>query len=335
MMRAVRLTGPCEPHEMVVSELPVPDPRPGWARMRVMAFGVNTSELYSRRGLSDPDFTFPRVLGIEGVGVVDAVAEGSAYRVGQKAAFMMGGLGREYDGSYAEYALVPEGIVIPFDSDLDWAVLGALPEMTQTAYGSIVSAMRAKSGDTILVRGATSSVGLMAVRLGARMGMAVVATSRRESARSLLHEAGAAHVVIDDGRIEQKVRECAPGGVGAALELVGIPVLADTLRCVRPGGMVSFTGSLTGVWSMEDFAPFRVIPSTVGLTTYHGQARDLPQEVLQDVLDAVARAEMSVPIAGVFHGLEQVGDAHRAMESHAAPGKNVVVLGQGGDGVRP
>ena len=123
--------------------------------------------------------------------------------------------------------------------------------------------------------------------------------------------------------------------MGAALELVGIPVLADTLRCVRPGGMVSFTGSLTGVWSMEDFAPFRVIPSTVGLTTYHGQARDLPQEVLQDVLDAVARAEMSVPIAGVFHGLEQVGDAHRAMESHAAPGKNVVVLGQGGDGVRP
>lgn len=199
--------------------------------------------------------------------------------------------------------------------------------MTQTAYGSLVHAMRARSGDTILVRGGTSTVGLMAVRLGVRMGMTVIATTRRESAHPVLNEAGAAHVVIDDGRIEEKVRALAPGGVDAALELVGIPVLGDTLRCVRPGGMVSFTGSLTDVWSMKDFSPFGLIPSTVGLTVYHGQAWDLPASVLQDVLDAVAVGEMSVPIVGVFSGLEQVPDAHRALDSHAAPGKNVVVLG--------
>ena len=162
---------------------------------------------------------------------------------------MMGGLGREYDGSYARYTLIPERIAIPFTSDLDWATIGAIPEMTQTAYGSLVHAMHARSGDTILVRGGTSTVGLMAVRLGVRMGMTVIATTRRESARPVLNEAGAAHVVIDDGRIEGKVRALAPGGVDAALELVGIPVLGDTLRCVRPGGMVSFTGSLTDVWS--------------------------------------------------------------------------------------
>ena len=91
-------------------------------------------------------------------------------------------------------------------------------------------------------------------------------------------------MVIDDGRIEGKVRAIAPGGVDAALELVGIPVLGDTLRCVRPGGMVSFTGSLTDVWSMKDFSPFGLIPSTVGLTVYHGQAWDLPASVLQEVL---------------------------------------------------
>ena len=106
----------------------------------------------------------------------------------------------------------------------------------------------------------------MAVRLGVRMGMTVIATTRRESARSLLNEAGAAHVVIDNGRIEGKVRAIAPGGVDAALELVGIPLLGDTLRCVRPGGMVSFTGALTEVWSMKDFSPFGLIPSNVGLT---------------------------------------------------------------------
>lgn len=327
VMDVIRLEGPCEIDDMRVSRLPVPQVRDGWMRVRVEAFGINESESHSRRGLSDPDFTYPRVLGIEGVGIVDEVASGSAFQPGQQVAFMMGGLGREYDGSYARYTLIPERIAIPFTSDLDWATIGAIPEMTQTAYGSIVHAMRARSGDTILVRGGTSAVGLMAVRLGVRMGMTVIATTRRESARPVLNEAGAVHVVIDDGRIEGKVRALAPGGVDGALELVGIPVLGDTLRCVRPGGMVSFTGSLTEVWSMKDFSPFGLIPSTVGLTVYHGHAWDLPASVLQDVLDAVAVGEMSVPIAKVFHGLEQVPYAHRALDSHAVPGKNVVVLG--------
>lgn len=327
MMDVIRLEGPCEIDDMRVSQLPVPQVRDGWMRVRVEAFGINESESHSRRGLSDPDFTYPRVIGIEGVGVVDEVAPGSAFQPGQQVAFMMGGLGREYDGSYARYTLIPERIAIPFASDLDWGTIGAIPEMTQTAYGSLVHAMRARSGDTILVRGGTLTVGLMAVRLGVRMGMMVIATTRRESARPVLHEAGAAHVVIDDGRIEEKVRALAPGGVDAALELVGIPVLGDTLRCVRPGGMVSFTGSLTEVWSMKDFSPFGLIPSTVGLTVYHGRAWDLLASALQEVLDAVKAGEMSVPIARVFHGLEQVPDAHRALDSLAVPGKNVVVLG--------
>lgn len=170
MMDVVRLEGPCEISEMTVSQLPVPQVRDGWMRVRVEAFGINESESHSRRGLSDPDFTFPRILGIEGVGVVDEVGPGSAFQPGQQVAFMMGGLGREYDGSYARYTLIPERIAIPFTSDLDWGTIGAIPEMTQTAYGSLVHAMRARSGDTILVRGGTSSVGLMAIRLGGPYG---------------------------------------------------------------------------------------------------------------------------------------------------------------------
>ena len=193
LMDVIRLEGPCEIDEMRVSQLPVPQVKDGWMRVRVAAFGINESESHSRRGLSDPDFTYPRVLGIEGVGIVDEVAPGSAFQPGQQVAFMMGGLGREYDGSYARYTLIPERIAIPFMSDLDWATIGAIPEMTQTAYGSLVHAMRARSGDTILVRGGTSTVGLMAVRLGVRMGMTVIATTRRESARPVLNEAGAAH----------------------------------------------------------------------------------------------------------------------------------------------
>lgn len=108
MMDVIRLEGPCEIDDMRVSQLPVPQVTDGWMRVRVEAFGINESESHSRRGLSDPDFTYPRVIGIEGVGVVDEVAPGSVFQPGQQVAFMMGGLGREYDGSYARYTLIPE-----------------------------------------------------------------------------------------------------------------------------------------------------------------------------------------------------------------------------------
>ena len=117
-MRAIRLTGPVDIDGLTVSDVPIPEVRPGWVRIRVMAFGVNESEVTSRKGESSPDFSFPRILGIEAVGVVDAVGEGVDLTLGQKVATMMGGLGRTIDGSYAEYTLIDAANIIPFDTNL-------------------------------------------------------------------------------------------------------------------------------------------------------------------------------------------------------------------------
>jgi NADPH2:quinone reductase len=136
-MRAVVLDAPGGVEALQIRELPVPDARPGWVLIEVKAFGVNRSELHTRLGMAE-GVTFPRVLGIEAVGVV-ADAPGDEFARGQQVATMMGGMGRTFDGGYAEYACVPAGQVIPFRSDLDWATLGAIPEMLQTAYGGEAS----------------------------------------------------------------------------------------------------------------------------------------------------------------------------------------------------
>lgn len=102
-MQAIRLTGPVPPDGLIVTEVPIPAVAAGQVRIRVRAFGINESEVTSRKGESGPDFSFPRVLGIEAVGVVDAVGDGVDLPIGQKVATMMGGLGRTIDGSYAEY----------------------------------------------------------------------------------------------------------------------------------------------------------------------------------------------------------------------------------------
>jgi NADPH:quinone reductase-like Zn-dependent oxidoreductase len=325
-MHAIVLSGPVAPDGLTVTDVPVPEVRPGWVRIRVRAFGVNESEVTSRKGESGPDFTFPRILGIEGAGTVDAVPEGSGLEPGQKVATMMGGMGRARDGSYAEYTLVPEGQIIPFETDLPWETVGALPEMFQTAYGSLTTGLGLEPGQRLLIRGGTSTVGLSAATIAKDMGATVLSTTRSPDRAETLREHGADHPLVDDGSLADRVRELCPGGVDAALELVGGPALPDTLRAVRPGGTVCFTGSLSGEWTIPDFSPFSVIPTGVRLTVYGGEATDLPPAVFDHQLKVIAEGRLKPAIARIYHGLDQVAQAHTDLEAGDTPGKHVVVV---------
>src|SRR5689334_14217652 len=200
-MRAVVLSEPGGVDKLFVKDVPLPQVRLGWVRIRVKAFGVNESEVTTRKGLSDPDVTLPRVPGIECVGVVDGVSADSSLRPGQQVATMMGGMGRSLDGGYAEYILVPVSQVIPFNTDLPWETLGALPEMFQTAYGSLSKGLDLRRGQTLLIRGGTSTVGLAAATMAKEMGATVLSTTRRPERADWLREHGVDHPLVDDGKI--------------------------------------------------------------------------------------------------------------------------------------
>jgi NADPH2:quinone reductase len=325
-MRAIRLAGPGGPETLTVTEMPTPQVKPGWVRIRVKAFGVNESEVTSRKGEASADFSYPRILGIEAAGVIDATPSESGLRVGQSVVTMMGGMGRSFDGSYAEYVLVPEGQVIPFTSDLPWDTIGALPEMFQTAYGSLTTGLALQPRQTVLIRGGTSTVGLSAIALAHDLGATAIATTRSADREALLREHGADQVVIDTGHLADKIRDLHPAGVDAALELVGLDVLPDTLRAVRQGGTGCFTGAVGGVWTLDEFSPMEMIPTGVRLTTYAGEAIDLPATVFAHQLDAISQRRIRPAIAHVYRGLEQVASAQTDLETGHTPGKHVVVL---------
>jgi NADPH:quinone reductase len=320
-MRAVVLDAPGPPAALRICELAIPEPRAGWVLIRVKAFGINRSELHTRLGLAQ-GVTFPRVLGIEATGVV-AAAPGGEFEEGQQVAAMMGGMGRTVDGGYAEYTSVPATQVIPFRSQLDWATLGAIPEMLQTAHGSLTTGLDAKPGQTLLIRGGTSSVGMAAAILAKDRGLTVLSTTRQPDRAAALNAIGVDHVLLDDGDIAAQARAIVPEGVEAALELVGTNTLPDTLRATAVHGVVCFTGMLSNQWTIADFYPIDYLPSGVRLTAYGGDAADLPTQVLQAYLDAVAAGRLTVPIHRTYT-LDEIAQAHADMEHGSATGKLVV-----------
>jgi NADPH:quinone reductase-like Zn-dependent oxidoreductase len=321
-MRAAVLDGPGAPSAFQVRDLPIPVPKPGEVLIRVQAAGLNRSELHTRLGLAE-GVTFPRVLGIEATGTV-ASAPGGELAVGQQVATMMGGMGRTFDGGYAEYTCVPASQVIPFHSGLDWATLGAVPEMLQTAYGSLTVGLDVQPGQTLLIRGGTSSVGMAAAVLAKDRGLTVLSTTRRPDRAPVLEAIGVDHVVIDDGEIAAQVRTIVPAGVHAALELVGVGTLPDTLRATALHGVVCFTGMLSNEWIVERFYPIGYIPDGVRLTAYGGEAAYLPQETLQDFLDAVAEGRLHVPLYASYP-LDEIATAHAEMEAGNPTGKLVIL----------
>lgn len=325
IMKAVVLDAPGPPEALQIRDVPVPTPRQGQVLIKVVAFGLNRSELHTRLGLAE-GVTFPRILGIEATGTV-AACPGGEFGVGQQVATMMGGMGRTFDGGYAEYTCVPADQVVPFSSNLDWATLGATPEMLQTAYGSLTIGLDAQPGQSILIRGGTSSVGMATAALAKRRNMIVLSTTRSHSKIEALTKIGVDHVLIDDGLIAEQAREIVPSGIDTALELIGTPTLPDTLAATRLHGVVCFTGMLSNEWTVREFYPIDYIPRGVRLTAYTGEASDLPPHVLQDFLDAVAAGEAVIPLYRAYR-LDQIRDAHAEMEAGSATGK-IVVLANG------
>jgi len=310
------------PEVLRLERRPVPEPAPGEVLIRVRAFGLNRSELFTRQGHS-PNVAFPRILGIEAVGEV-AAAPGGEFAQGDIVATAMGGLGRQFDGGYAEFTLVPAHHVQKIDTTLGWQVLGAIPEMLQTAWGALFKSLKLERGDTLLIRGGTTSVGLAAAAIAKRHGATVAATTRKPESETMLRDNGADRVFIDNGEIAEDVRKVFPCGVNKVLELVGTTTLKDSLKATRTGGIVSMTGMVGNSWSFDEFSPMAVIPTAVCLTTYSGGIEDFMRTPLQELVRDIELGTLKPRIGKVFN-LKDIVEAHRTMENNDAGGKIVVL----------
>ena len=320
-MKAIVVEEPGGPGVLTIREIPDPKPGPHQVLIRVRAFGLNRAELFTRQGHS-PGVRFPRIIGIECVG---QVVEDTSGRLapGQTVATMMGGMGRDFDGSYAEYTVVPSERALPLETKLSWEELAAIPEMYQTANGSLKYALRVQPNRTILIRGGTSSVGMTAIALAKQWGLRVFSTTRKKERTETLIRQGSDGVFIDGGEIATDLLKRFPEGVDYVLELIGTSTLNDSLSCLSEAGIACMTGILAGKWELNNWNPMEHIPNGRYLTSYSGAG--MSGNDLQEIVRNVEAEKLPLNLDRSF-AFEEIAAAHEYMENNRATGKVVVVL---------
>ncbi|KAK1752667.1 zinc-type alcohol dehydrogenase superfamily [Echria macrotheca] len=324
-MRAVvcRQPGPVSVLELR-EDMPIPVPGPGQVLVKVLAFGINRAEMYTRQGHSP--VSFPRILGIEFVGEVAGYPPGTTERpfpIGTKVATCMGGLGRQIPGSYAEYTCVPPQNlrIVPEIHSISTAEIAALPEMLQTTWGSLTAGLDLQPGESLLVRGATSSIGICALQIAWKLGAGRIAGTTRQTTRiDLLTRYGADEVFIDDGDVADQ-----SGPVfDKVLELGGTTTLRDSVKCARPGGVVCMTGIQGGEWEMENFNPAADLPGRVRLCAYSGQTADFLEMPWEELVRDVDEGRIRMPVT--TYALDSIQATHWMMEEGGGGMKMVVDL---------
>lgn len=322
-VRAIVLEKFGGPDSLVYKDIPEPEPKAGHVVIQIKAFGINHAEMHMRRG---EWAEAAEVSGIECVGIVKS-CPGGEFPIGAKVAALMGGLGRTINGSYAEYTRAPVSNVALIQSDLSWAELAAIPETYTTAWTCLFRNLEIQKGQSLLIRGATSSFGLAAVSMAVNVGARVIATTRNKDRFAKLEALGVERCEIEGSKMSDRLPETKK--LDAVLDLVGNSTIVDSLNMLKRGGRACLAGWLGGLEPLRDFNPLLQMASGVYLTFFGSFVFGTPgfplsDVPLQDIARQVAEGKLQAKPSRIFK-FEEIREAHRRMEANQANGKMVVV----------
>jgi NADPH:quinone reductase-like Zn-dependent oxidoreductase len=310
-----------DPHDPIagleVGERPDPEPRDGWATVRLRAASLNHHDLWSLQGVGLPADRLPMVLGCDGAGldedgnevVVHAIVGDPEFRGDETMDPRRTLLSEKYDGTLADLVQVPRRNLVPKPADLSFEEAACLPTSWLTAYRMLFTQADVQPGSTVLVQGAGGGVATAVIALGRAAGIRVWATSRDEAKRARAVELGADQAFEPGARLPERV--------DAVMETVGVPTWEHSLKSLRQGGTIVVTGATGGHEAVTDlrrvfFLQLRVVGSTMG-------TRDELERLVRFMTATGVR-----PLVDTVRPLEDAVDAFRQLASGEVFGKLVL-----------
>ena len=324
-MRAIAISAPGGPENLVVEQRPVPAPGAGEVLVKVSAAGINRPDLLQRMGLYPPPTGASDVPGLEIAGTVMAAGEGASHLLGHQVCALVAG------GGYAEYCLAPAGTCLPVPEVLGLSEAAAMPETLFTVWINLFERGYAADGDTVLVHGGTSGIGTMAIKLGSLFGLTVIVTCGSDEKCDAALKMGAVHAInYKNGDFVAGVRDVTGGrGVAVVLDMVGGDYVARNLQCLADDGRhvsIAFQRGPTAELPIPEVMRRRLI-----LTGSTLRPRDLAFKTM--VADEIARTVWPYvegnrlkPVIDSTFPLAAAADAHRRMESGEHVGKIVLTV---------
>jgi len=323
-MRTVEITGGSGPAgALVPSERPDPAAGPGQIRIRVRAAGINRPDILQRLGRYPAPPGASDILGLEVAGEVDQVGAGVArWTVGDRVCALLGG------GGYAEYAVVDARHALPVPADMDFLQAAALPETVCTVFANVFEAGALKPGETLLVHGATSGIGVTAIQMAKAAGARVIATSRGADKAGAARRLGA-DLSLDASAGDMEAAIAAFGGVDVVLDMVGADYAALNQAALRPFGRWVVIATQSGALAQIDLA--RLMMKRIVLTGSTLRAR--PADEKARLIAAVEATAWPWVVSGAVRPpveaawpLEQASAAHLRLEAGGHVGKLVLTV---------
>lgn len=329
MAKVVRFHAVGGPEVLRIEEIEVPSPGKGGVQIRIHALGLNRAELMFRTGqyLSEP--RFPARPGYEAAGTVAAIGEGvTGFKIGDAVSVIPGFDLNDY-GFYGDLANAPASLVAHHPSSLSWVEAAAIWMQYMTAYGALIDIAGLKSGETVVIPAASSSVGLAAIQIANKVGATPVALTRGRSKRQALVEAGAAHVIATDEQdlVEEILAITGDKGARVVFDPVGGPTIEKLTKAMAGFGILFIYGALS-----TEPTPLPLFDVLVKDLTIRGYKLG---EVTTDaarlergkrfIIEGLADGSLKPIIARTFP-LKEIAEAHRYMESNRQIGKIVVTV---------
>jgi NADPH:quinone reductase len=322
-MKAIQIRQTGRPEVMVLTEISIPQPKPGEVLVKLRASGVNFIDIYYREGRYTTDLPF--INGQEGAGIVEQVgASVTDFAQGDAVAWC------NVLGSYAEYAVVPAAKLVKVPDGVDLKLAAAVMLQGMTAHYLSHSTFALKSGDTALIHAAAGGVGSLLTQMAAQAGARVIATVSTIGKEKLAREAGAAEVIrYTEEDFEAETKRLTGGhGVDVVYDSVGRTTFEKSLNCLRPRGLLALYGGSSGAVPPFDLIElskkgslFITRPTLKDYTATRGELVSRADSVLRAAQTGKlkVRMEHSYPLA-------EAAQAHRDLEARKTTGKLILEM---------